>query len=665
MYISAVGKDVRRADIQGLRALAVLAIVFYHVGLPGFSGGFVGVDIFFVISGFLIVGLLLRELGASGNIDVVRFWSRRARRLLPNAVLTLLAVLVASFAFLPAYRIQDIAGDVLAAALFVVNFRFADRAVDYFRLDDPPSPILHFWSLSAEEQFYIALPLVFVAVAMLFARARHQAVTGLLGTLFLASLALSILVGRENPPMAFFHTETRIWQLALGGLVAAFVMTIELNVAAWIRACLAWLGAGAILASIILYSDTLAYPGHFALLPALGAAGLLLGTRSPAATLLNRVLSHRLAGWIGDRSYSLYLWHWPIQVFARTLFPTGFVEVFTLPLSVLVAHLVYAHVEQPFHKGRWSRFNSRRILASALATILSVVVVAGWLQLSPDGVAFPEREQAVAAAIDDFGRNYADGCHLNFEQVAQPPCRYGPAGAKHTVALVGDSHAAQWLEPLLSAATASDWDVVSWTKSSCPLADVRVWFVPRKVAYDDCDAWRRQIIEKLKGPDRPDLVIVANATNYSGWLLGSDMQVLTGFAADAARQKGLAATIDDLRASGVRVALLRDTPKAYTDYRICLASGAAGCGRPRSEALAGADVDYGFLYERTDVHLIDLTDLICGPEMCPAERDGLIVYRDSEHLTASFARTLAGSFEVLLKSVSSAATAANVPRAGQ
>lgn len=658
MYIGAVEKDVRRADIQGLRALAVVAVVLYHARLPGFSGGFVGVDVFFVISGFLIVGLLLRELDASGGIDLVRFWSRRARRLLPNSALTLLAVLAASIVFLPAYRIQDISGDVLAAVLFIVNFRFAERAVDYFRLDDPPSPILHFWSLSVEEQFYILLPLLFVALGLLFAKARHRAVTSLLATLFVASFALSIFIGRENPPMAFFHTETRMWQLALGGLLAAFAITIELNVAAWIRACLAWLGAAAILASIILYSDALAYPGYYALLPAAGAACLLLGAASPAASLLNGILSHPLAGWMGDRSYSLYLWHWPILVFARALFPAAAVEVFALPLSVLVAHLAYTYVEQPFHKGRWSRFNPRRTLVSAMAVILAIATVAGGLRLSPIGAAFPEREQAVAAAIADFGRNYADGCHLNFDQVVQPPCRYGPADAKHTVALVGDSHAAQWLEPLLSAAEASGWDVVSWTKSGCPLADVRIWFVPRKVVYADCDAWRRRIVEKLKGPDRPDLVVVANANNYAGWILGPDLHVLAGPDAHVEWQKGLAASVDDLRAAGVRVALLRDTPKAYKNYRSCLASGTSDCGRPRVEALAGADVDDPFLQERPDIRLIDLTDLICDGEMCPAERGGLIVYRDSEHLTASFARTLAGSFEELLASASNRERAA-------
>ncbi len=207
----------------------------------------------------------------------------------------------------------------------------------------------------------------------------------------------------------------------------------------------------------------------------------------------------------------------------------------------------------------------------------------------------------------------------------------------------------------MAAAEASNWDVVSWTKSSCPLADVKIWFVPRKVPYDECDAWRHRILEKLKGPGRPNLIIVANATNYAGWILGPESNVLTGRASREEMQRGLAATIDDLRAAGVHVALLRDTPTAYKDYRNCLASGAADeCGRPRTEALAAADVEDGFAQQRPDVRLIDLTDLICEPEMCPVERNGLIVYRDSEHLTASFARTLGRPFETVLESVSAA-----------
>ena len=208
-----------RADLQGVRAVAVAMVVFYHLNIGWVPGGFVGVDVFFVLSGFLITRVLYFEAVNTGTIDLASFWLRRAKRLLPNAILTLFSVIVASWLLLSPYRWDSISRDVVSAAVFLSNFRFSSNATDYFHFDDPPSPILHFWSLSIEEQFYFALPIMlFLLLPALRLRPRIT-LTVLLSTICMASFTLSLVVGSESQPAAFFGTHTRIWQLAIGGLL--------------------------------------------------------------------------------------------------------------------------------------------------------------------------------------------------------------------------------------------------------------------------------------------------------------------------------------------------------------------------------------------------------------------------------------------------------------
>lgn len=295
-----------RADIQGIRALAVLSVIFYHGDIIGFPGGFVGVDIFFVISGFLITRLLMRELETTGSISVFMFWGRRVRRLLPNASVTLLAVLTATVILLPAYRRPDIALDVIASAAFVSNYHFATNAVDYFRLGAPPSPVLHFWSLSVEEQYYVVWPLLLLAVCRLRGGTRLRTARTLLFVVFGLSFVSALVAVGESQPVAFFHAENRVWQLALGGILATHFQ-YRLSVPAQLRALLGWLGLAAMLFSITAFDDDLAYPGFYALMPTLGTAALLAGVeRGGLSGSIFTILASSPMRWIGDRSYSLY-----------------------------------------------------------------------------------------------------------------------------------------------------------------------------------------------------------------------------------------------------------------------------------------------------------------------------------------------------------------------
>ena len=369
--------DAFRPDLEGLRGVAILAVLLFHAGIPGTSGGFVGVDIFFVLSGFLITGLLLREREERGSISLSGFYARRARRILPAALVVLVAILVASWFVLPPLDIPDVAKDVFASALFVGNIRFAIQATDYFAADVVRSPVLHYWSLGVEEQFYLLWPFLLVLAMRFGGRVRLSAGV-LVAAVLVLSLVFAVVVTGIDAPWAFFSLPGRAWQLALGALLA--VGAQRLARLPWQVTSLAgWAGLAAVIASVVLISADMPYPGLIALVPSLGAAGLILsggGRLSVGALLAIRPLR-----FLGLISFSLYLVHWPILVLPAAVLPFGE----ELPLttrallalaSVGVAVLSYRFIEQPFHRGWLSRRPSAATLSGAAAGIVAVVLIA-------------------------------------------------------------------------------------------------------------------------------------------------------------------------------------------------------------------------------------------------------------------------------------------------
>src|SRR3954464_9447717 len=312
-----------RPDIEGLRAVAVLAVVLFHAGVPGLPGGFVGVDVFFVISGFLITGMLWREVERTGTVRLARFYGPRARRLLPAGVLVIAATAAAVAWLLPPLRARTVLGDGVASALYVANYRFAVQGTDYLAADTPPSPFQHYWSLGVEEQFYLLWPALLVGTAWLAGRRspgarKVVAAVGVLTLVTAGSFVLSLWWTHSSPPWAYFSLPSRAWELGVGGLVA-------LTVPAWRRlpptvaATAGWAGLAAVLASCCLLDEGTPFPGTAALLPVLGTA-LLLGAGSRRtswgpAVVLERPPVRRIGRW----SYSWYLWHWPVLVLAPTL----------------------------------------------------------------------------------------------------------------------------------------------------------------------------------------------------------------------------------------------------------------------------------------------------------------------------------------------------------
>ncbi len=337
------------------------------------GGGFTGVDVFFVVSGFLITGLLLREHALTGRIDLGRFYSRRMRRILPAALATVAVTVVLAAIFLAPLQVPGIAQDGAASALSIGNIRFAIQSTDYFA-DTDVSPFRHFWSLGVEEQFYLVWPgLLIVALGSLKSRLK---VGILMAALLVASLGFAVWLTDVLEPWAFYSLPSRVWQLALGGLLAVGLATGR-QLPGWLAAPISWLGLGALAAAFVLIDPASAYPGTWALLPAGGAAALIVaGGRGLGTAAL---LGWRPLRFVGRISYSLYLWHWPILVLPALAIGEPLpleARLGLAALSIVVGAVSWRFIEEPFWHGSLSTFRPRPVLATAVATAIAVAVLA-------------------------------------------------------------------------------------------------------------------------------------------------------------------------------------------------------------------------------------------------------------------------------------------------
>jgi len=366
-----------RPDIEGLRAVAVVLVVLFHVSIGGFAGGFVGVDVFFVISGFLITGLLLRELEATGSVSLSSFYARRARRLLPAAALVLLVTLAAAVLVLPPLRVPGVATDVAAAALYVSNLGFALKATDYFAATQAPSPILHYWSLGVEEQFYLFWPALLLLLAGLW-RGRGRSLALAVAVISVASFAFSLWLTSANAPWAFYSLPTRAWELGLGAILAVAGTRLR-RVPARAATVAGWLGLGLIVLAAVVLDEATPFPGWAALLPTLGAALVIVSGAQPTALGPARLLGTAAARFFGRISYSLYLWHWPLLVLPAVAIgaplPLG-ARLGLVVVAILMAAATQRWVEEPFRHGRVVGTLPRRNLAAAGALALVVALVA-------------------------------------------------------------------------------------------------------------------------------------------------------------------------------------------------------------------------------------------------------------------------------------------------
>jgi peptidoglycan/LPS O-acetylase OafA/YrhL len=665
--------DRFRGDVAGLRAVAVGLVLLYHAGLPFLPGGFVGVDVFFVISGFLITGQLIAEIDRTGRISLPAFWARRAKRILPAATVVLGVTAASVRLFVPRSRWEDVGGDIVSAATYVVNWRFADRAVDYLAEDSPPSPVQHYWSLAVEEQFYLVWPLLIIAAIVVARMIRRKNVRPILwiGLVVVAvpSFAWSIMETANSPERAFFVSTTRMWELSIGAGVA-LIATRAARIPRTLAAVAGWLGLAAIVTSALLVTSRTAWPGHAAALPTLGAAaviaaGAAAGTRGPIA-----ILGTRPFRWIGDLSYSLYLWHWPMIAVATVHWNGLSVARGTAVVlaSVIPAWITFRLVENPL---RYSRAVSRspRLALSLGGNFTMVGICAGFtllvmsasaasgpagldrrapgaavLRLSAgDGQAstVPDRFDFITPdplrAVKDLPDTTADGCFQQMVSAELVWCAYGNPRGATKVALVGDSKMDQWLPAFQLLAAQNDWSLVVAFKGACPLmSGVALTGDDPTKPYPDCTQWNTTLVRRLVA-ERPDYVFTSQVSSRA-----ADS---SGRASVDAMVEGMRSSWSTLASVGTKVIVIANNPYPGLNVIQCVDKNrqrlsACRFGRERH------DEDPAFLTQRqavagvTNVKMIDLFDVICPTEKCPPVIGNVLVYRRGSHITATYVKTL-------------------------
>ncbi|GEK17134.1 acyltransferase family protein [Cellulomonas persica] len=669
-----------RRDIQGLRAVAVALVLLYHAGVPGLPGGYVGVDVFFVISGFLITGLIVREIERTGRLSLTRFYARRARRLLPATALVFVAVAAVTAAVLPVSQWRDVASDMVASALYVVNWRFADLSVDYLAADTATSPLQHFWSLAVEEQFYVVWPLLIVGL-LWWARRRSGPLSRgrlALGLLVIAvpSLAWSVHLTSADPGRAYFVTTTRLWELTVGALLAVGLTRVG-RLPLVVRTALGWAGIAAIAAAAALFDVSTPFPGLAALLPVLGAAAVIAaGTGDGRGRLAPLELAPMQD--VGALSYSLYLWHWPVLIGAQAFWGTPGeplrvpTALLAIGFSVVPAWLAYRVVEQPFHTSTLLAA-PRRALAAGLVCILVGLVAAGALVLAAD-----RRLATEQAAAQTLGQTHPGGRVLGLDE---PPADWAPddrsptgylptpsligddvgalAGEKcigpvraedvelcdygdptgPTIAVVGDSKMHQWLDALQQIADRRGWHLVTMLQSACPFAHVTV--VDREDAPND--ACRRV------NDVRIDAVLADDAIDHV--LLSQASQVACASPDSCARQSrkvmrgALEDVLRDLTDAGRRPVVVADNRKPDTDMIACVASHEDDVSACEFRLAVEKRPTLIQAAERTGTPVADMQPWITPGNHGWPVIGGVTVYRQGSHITATYARSLTDVLE--------------------
>jgi peptidoglycan/LPS O-acetylase OafA/YrhL len=648
----------------------VLGVVLFHAGLPLLPGGYVGVDVFFVVSGFLITGHLLRELSATGRIRLAGFYARRARRILPASLVVLAITVLAALVLVPPLQLRELLRDAVATSLYVPNVVFAADGVDYLA-ESAPSVFRHYWSLAVEEQFYLLWPalllLVWATARRLPPRAKIRMLGVVLTIVVLTSFAAGVALTPVAQPFAFFLLPTRAWELGVGALVS-LAPAVWPDGGRWaagrdrvrsLGPVLAWLGLAAILAAMVILDGDVPFPGTAAAFPVLGTALVLAGGSAAPGSGPTVVLGIRPLQLLGAVSYSLYLVHWPALVLPQAAAGASHVPPLwiTLPIAaacVPVAWVLYRTVEEPAR--RWRRLTAarpRRTLVAAGAASLAVVGISSAAFAGAATIPLATPTAAVNAPLvrDPVGTGFvpsnispslreakdaipalsAKGCHRGYGSTDGSPCRFGPGGAP-VIALVGDSHAAQWFPALERWAAGAGFALETYTKSACPAADV----VALRDGSPDgaCSAWRAEVVRRLQA-DPPALVLLAS---YGG----AHVEDPAGF--EAAWTRGLRSTIDSLTPGGP-VAVVADTPNLRETPAICLSAhltSADECGRPANDALAApARAAERAAVSGSGASMIDLTEYLCSPDFCPAIIGSTLVYRDAHHLTPDLSERLA------------------------
>ncbi|VVN94945.1 acyltransferase family protein [Pseudomonas fluorescens] len=639
-----------RRDIDGLRALAVIPVVLFHFGFSTFSGGFVGVDVFFVISGFLITSILFREISAQ-RFSFVDFWARRARRILPALSVVLLVTLALGWLLLTAKDFSELGRTVRYQSLFISNILFM-REDGYFQPASDLKPLLHTWSLAVEEQYYIFFPLLMV---VLMRHVRHW--RWMLFAVLLISFGLNIAYIDRKPDFTFFSLPTRAWELLCGAMLAVLPARKH-AVRPWLAQSVGAAGLAAVLLAVFTFDRGTVFPGWAALLPVLGATALIW-SGGQGSTWAGQLLSARVFVWIGLLSYSFYLWHWPVFVYANAISIDGvqrWEAVGWILLALGLAWLSWRFVELPFRE-KLLLAGRKHVLVGGLMA-MAVLAVTGSVVRSQEG--FPQRLTGKALEYAQ-AREWRAGqmkCMLvTKDKKLDKACLLGGNQEVPATRLVwGDSHAAALMPAIESGARREGRPVWLYSMSACP-----------PILSDDprqrCKDFNEQTMEQVRRLQIKDVVLASNWSLYVYGREDGDKKVLLNAHDNTAQSEArmasaIEARVAAIRATGAQVWLFKEVPlqrKGAISRLTSLARigrSAEGLGRPLDEHLARQHFLSGLFDSMSaadpGVHVIDPTPLMCADEVCSIEVNGHSKYKDEDHLSDTGSAWLSPLFTPML-----------------
>ena len=609
---------MRITQIQGLRALAAILVTLFHARLV--PGGFIGVDIFYVISGYLITGLILREIEKTGTLDLKSFYQRRIKRLLPTSVFVLFVTAIFAWILFPPITRDSLGRDLFAAAAYISNYLFAWWQNDYQNLNATPSPFIHYWSLAVEEQFYLVWP-IFI---LFLARYGKRVILGGIAVTTFLSLIFSIYLTQAAPIWAFYSLPTRAWELGFGALLL-FIPDFKKKMR-----ILPWLGFLGIAISALNFNENTAFPGKNALLPVL-ATTVLMATIKYWPPLFDDLANSGISQWLGAISYPLYLWHWPALVLPSSALgrPLRIYERFLcIVLTVVLAHLTSKYVEDPLRhkKLRTATVYKGAVITTALSLIAGIVIASSASSIITTKGAASYKFDLVK--VMEKPAVYGDGCHVNYGETKSGYCTYGNKNSSTTIVLYGDSHAAQWFPALEKLANERGFKLVSLTKSACPAVDSKR---PDQGAFKmvHCTKWRQNSIARI-AKIKPMAVIT------------SSFQYFTPANTKISRSQwwsdGQRKLLKDLQGSTAHLIYISDTPRPLRDIPNCLASrNSSSCDSTEKSRVS---IVSGF-------QVVDPTPWLCT-SYCPAIVDGTVAYRDASHISVQMAVKLLPKLEEAL-----------------
>lgn len=630
-----------RPDIEGLRALAILLVVAAHAGVLGFSGGYIGVDVFFVISGYLITGLLVAEHRRAGKIDFARFYARRFRRLLPALLLMLLVTAVAGWLI---FLVEDqpkqaVAGG--AAALWISNLHFAFDRIDYFGTAAESNMYLHTWSLGVEEQFYLVWPLL---ISLLLRRKGSASswLTPAMIVLVVVSFAASLALTQLSTRYAFYLMPARAWQFAAGAILflqtPGIVEVMGEKNYVWAQGMIGWLGVVLLVCALLLIDANTPYPGAWAILPTLGTVCLIFAASSSGNHVIPRALSVWPMQVIGRFSYSWYLWHWPVLILGTALLPVQSAgdRALLVAISLVLAVLSYLLIERPIRRNAELIQEPGKFIAATLACMaLAVFVFLKWYGSAQEITVRSKAAQEAPYRIQ-LPRIYSMGCDDWYQSDRLFPCFFGTKSAPKVAVVIGDSIGLQWFPAYERVFAGPEWRLVVLTKSSCPMVDRPIYSARIGREFTECAVWRNRALDYI-ADIKPDIVVLGS-THRAEYIQDEWIQ-------------GTRAVLSRIAPNAGKVAIMRSTPLLPFDGPACARSESQSQDQTATENICSAsahdsknDQVAGWLALAasgwSNVSMVDMNDLVCPEGTCHASLDGALVFRDTQHLNTGFVASL-------------------------